>query len=174
MRILLTDEPVDAAEAYRIGLVNEVVPLGDLLSRAEEIARHIATMPPIATRMMKEFVVRFGEARTDEAWQVQNLINTLLIQTTADGDEGRRAFNEKRPPNFTGAIRQKGEPFPEPAGRRRLREVPRQGGHQVARGRRGARRRKVEANPAIAGERPGQVGDLVHALGRRGHGRHRP
>jgi len=121
MRILLTDEPVDAAEALRIGLVNEVVPHGEILSRAEELARHIATMPPIATRMMKEFVVRFGESRTDEAWQVQNLINTLLIQTTADGDEGRRAFNEKRPPNFTGAIRQKGEPFPEPDDEQRAR-----------------------------------------------------
>jgi enoyl-CoA hydratase/carnithine racemase len=121
MRILLTDEPVDAAEALRIGLVNEVVPHADILTRAEELARHIATMPPIATRMMKEFVVRFGESRTDEAWQVQNLINTLLIQTTADGDEGRRAFNEKRPPNFTGAIRQKGEPFPEPDDEQRAR-----------------------------------------------------
>lgn len=121
MRILLTDEPLDAAEALRIGLVNEVVPHDDLLTRAEELARHIATMPPIATRMMKEFVVRFGESSTDEAWQVQNLINTLLIQTTADGDEGRRAFNEKRPPNFTGAIRQKGEPFPEPDDEQRAR-----------------------------------------------------
>ena len=121
MRILLTDEPVDAEEALRIGLVNEVVAHDRIVERAEEIARHITTMPPIAVRMMKEFVVRFGEASTDEAWQVQNLINTLLIQTTADGDEGRRAFNEKRPPNFTGAIRQKGEPFPEPSDEQRER-----------------------------------------------------
>ena len=113
MRILLTDEPLDAAEALRIGLVNEVVPHERLLERAEELARHIATMPPVATRMMKEFVVRFGESRTDEAWQVQNLINTLLIQNTMDGDEGKRAFNEKRPPNFTGALRQKGTAFPD-------------------------------------------------------------
>ncbi|MCA9854275.1 MAG: hypothetical protein KC482_11905, partial [Dehalococcoidia bacterium] len=71
------------------------------------------TMPPIATRMMKEFVIRYREAPTDQAWHVQNLMNTLLIQMTADGVEGRRAFNEKRPPNFTGAIRQQGEEFPE-------------------------------------------------------------
>ncbi len=114
MRILLTDEPVDADEALRIGLVNEVVEHDQLLARAEEIARHICTMPPLAVRMMKEFLIRFGESRTDEAWQVQNLINNLLIQTTADGEEGRRAFNEKRPANFTGAIRQPGEPFDEP------------------------------------------------------------
>jgi len=115
MRILLTDEPVLADEALRIGLVNEVVPHDKLLERAEELARHIVTMPPVAVRMMKEFVVRFGDASEDQAWQVQHLINTLLIQTTADGDEGRRAFNEKRPPNFTGALRRKGEPFAVPA-----------------------------------------------------------
>ena len=113
MKILLTDEPFGAEEALRIGLINEVVPHDQLLARAEKMARHIVEMPPVAVRMMKEFVVRFGDLPTDQAWHVQNLINTLLIQTTADGEEGRRAFNEKRPPNFTGAMRQRGEPFPE-------------------------------------------------------------
>jgi enoyl-CoA hydratase/carnithine racemase len=121
MRILLTDEPVDAAEALRIGLVNEVVAHDDLMSRAEEIAAHIATMPPVAVRMMKEFVVRFRDVPVDAAWQVQNLMNTLLIQTTTDGVEGQRAFNEKRPPNFTGGLRQRGEPFPEPTAEQRQR-----------------------------------------------------
>ena len=115
MRILLTDEPVLADEALRIGLVNEVVPHARLLERAEEMARQIATMPPVAVRMMKEFVVRFGDASEDQAWQVQHLINTLLIQTTADGEEGRAAFNEKRPPKFTGALRRRGEPFAVPS-----------------------------------------------------------
>jgi enoyl-CoA hydratase/carnithine racemase len=113
MKILLTDEPFDATEALRIGLVNEVVPHEDLMARAEKMARHICTMPPVALRMMKEFVVRFGDLPTDQAWHVQNLMNSLLIQTTMDGEEGRQAFNEKRPPNFTGALRQRGEPFPE-------------------------------------------------------------
>ena len=101
MKILLTDEPFDAQEALRIGLINEVVPHAQLLERAEKIARHICTLPPVAVRMMKEFVVRFGDLPTDQAWHVQNLINSLLIQTTMDGEEGRQAFNEKRPPNFT-------------------------------------------------------------------------
>ena len=63
--------------------------------------------------MMKEFVVRFGDLPTDQAWHVQNLINNLLIQTTMDGEEGRAAFNEKREPNFTGTLRRRGEPWPE-------------------------------------------------------------
>jgi enoyl-CoA hydratase/carnithine racemase len=99
MKMLLTDDP-DAAEALRIGLVNEVVPHAQLMERADTTARHIVKMPPVTPRMMKEFVVRFGDLPTDWAWHMQNLINNLLIQVTTDGEEGRQAFNEKRPPNF--------------------------------------------------------------------------
>jgi enoyl-CoA hydratase/carnithine racemase len=114
MKMLLTDEPVNAQEALRIGLINEVVPHAQLLERAEKVARQIVKMPPVALRMMKEFVVRFGDLPTDQAWHIQNLINSLLIQVTMDGHEGRQAFNEKRPPNFTGTLRKRGEPWEEP------------------------------------------------------------
>ena len=113
MKILLTDEPFGAAEAHRIGLVNEVVPHERLLERAEEMARHIIKLPPVAVRMMKEFVVRFGDLPTDQAWHIQNIINSMLIQPTMDGEEGRQAFNEKRPADFTGTLRKRGEPWPE-------------------------------------------------------------
>lgn len=115
MKILLTDDPFDAQEALRIGLINEVVPHAQLMERAEAIAHHIVTLPPVAVRMMKEFVIRFGDLPTDQAWHVQNLMNNLLIQVTTDGEEGRRAFNEKRPPNFTGTLRRRGEPWEEPS-----------------------------------------------------------
>ena len=112
MRILLTDEPFDATEALRINLINEVVPHDQLLSRAEEIATQIAGMPPLAVRMMKEFIIRFRDIPVSEAWRVQTLMNSLLTQLSTDGDEGRRAFLEKRPAEFTGDIRQKGEAYP--------------------------------------------------------------
>jgi len=129
MRMLLTDEPVLAEEALRIGLVNEVVPHEQLMARAEAIARHICTLPPVAVRMMKEFTVRFGDLPTDQAWHIQTLINTMLIHNTVDGEEGRVAFNEKRPPNFTGALRKRGEPYaePSPADWERLDEAYRSG-----------------------------------------------
>ena len=129
MKILLTDEPFDAAEALRIGLINEVVPHTQLLQRAEAIARKIVQMPPVAVRMMKEFVVRFGELPLEQAWHVQNLMNNLLIQVTTDGEEGRQAFNEKRKPNFTGALRRRGEAWPAPSEEdaRRLDEAYRSG-----------------------------------------------
>lgn len=113
MRILLSDEPFDAPEALRINLINEVVPHHRLLERAEEIATQIASMPPLAVRMMKEFVIRFRDIPVTEAWRVQTLMNALLTQLSTDGDEGRRAFLEKRPAAFTGGIRQKGEAYPE-------------------------------------------------------------
>jgi enoyl-CoA hydratase/carnithine racemase len=128
MRILLTDEPFDAKEALRINLINEAVPHDQLMSRAEEIATQIAGMPPLAVRMMKEFVIRFRDVPVTEAWRVQTLINSLLTQLTTDGDEGRQAFLEKRPPNFTGGIRQKAPGFPEltPEERERLDETRRE------------------------------------------------
>jgi enoyl-CoA hydratase/carnithine racemase len=115
MKILLTDEPFDANEALRIGLVNEVVPHAQLMERAERLARHITTLPPVAVRMMKEFVLRFGEMPVDQAWHVQTLMNSLLIQATTDGEEGRAAFNAKRPPNFDGALRRRGPAWEEPS-----------------------------------------------------------
>jgi|TARA_B100000686_G_scaffold355010_1_gene468997 enoyl-CoA hydratase/carnithine racemase len=113
MRILLTDEPFDAKEALRINLINEVVPHESLMDRAEEIARHIVSLPPLAVRMMKEFVIRFRDIPVTEAWRVQTLMNSLLTQLSQDGEEGRNAFLEKRKPNFTGGILEKGEPYPE-------------------------------------------------------------
>jgi enoyl-CoA hydratase/carnithine racemase len=125
MRILLTDEPFDAKEALRINLINEVVPHANLMERAEKLATDITKMPPAATRMMKEFVVRFRDTPTSEAWRVQTLMNSLLTQLTTDGDEGRLAFQEKRPPEFTGGVRQKGEAYPEldKAERQRMDEI---------------------------------------------------
>ena len=112
MRILLTDEPFDAQEALRINLINEVVDHSKLMERADEIATQIVKMPPVAVRMMKEFAIRFQDIPITEAWRVQTLINSLLTQLTTDGDEGRKAFQEKREPNFDGGIRQKTDGYP--------------------------------------------------------------
>ena len=130
MKILLTDEPFDAAEALRIGLVNEVVPHAELMSRSQKIAESIAAQPPAATRMMKELVIRFGDMPTDEAWRVQTLMNQLLIGMTTDGEEGRAAFVEKRKPNFTGGLRKRGEPFADLSTeqRKRIDDLKRNGG----------------------------------------------
>ena len=108
MKVLLTDEPFDAQEALRIGLVNEVVPHGELMERAEQLCashRDAAAGGGAHDERVRRAVRRSTD---DQAWHVQNLINSLLIQTTMDGEEGRAAFNAKRPPRFTGTLRQRG------------------------------------------------------------------
>ncbi len=106
MKILLTDEPFDAREAVRINLINEAVPHAELMGRAEEIATHIATkVPPVAVRMVKEFARRFSEVPVAEAWRVQHLMGALVNTLTTDQEEGRKAFREKRDPDFQGEFR---------------------------------------------------------------------
>jgi enoyl-CoA hydratase len=101
LEILLTGEPVDAAEALRIGLVNRVVPRDKLLAEAEALARKMIANAPLSLRFTMEAVnggleMPFAEAQCLEA--------TLfgLLCTTDDMKEGTRAFLEKRPAKFTG------------------------------------------------------------------------
>ncbi|MDP6606837.1 MAG: enoyl-CoA hydratase/isomerase family protein [Dehalococcoidia bacterium] len=104
LRLLLTGDEVDAAEAKRIGLLSAVVDSGDaggVTAAAVEIARAIASRGPIATRMAKEAVHRGAEMTLEQALRYE-LDLTVLLQTTGDRAEGVRAFAAKRPPNFTG------------------------------------------------------------------------
>lgn len=102
MKMLLADDTVDAREAMRIGLVNEAVPADRLMPRALEIAHQIAEKPPLATMKMKEFVHRFSDLPVEQAWNVQAMMNFLLLQTTQDAQESRASFLERREPNYTG------------------------------------------------------------------------
>jgi enoyl-CoA hydratase len=101
MQILLTGEMVSAAEASRIGLVNQVVPLPELLKAAEDIARKIIANAPLAVKFVLEAVNRGLEMTQAEG---QFLEATLfgLCCATEDMKEGTRAFLEKRPANFKG------------------------------------------------------------------------
>jgi enoyl-CoA hydratase len=101
LEILLTGEPVDAAEAYRIGLVNRVVPQDKLLAEAESLVRKMIASAPVSLRFTLEAVnagleMPFGQAQYLEA--------TLfgLLCTTEDMKEGTTAFLEKRKAKFTG------------------------------------------------------------------------
>jgi enoyl-CoA hydratase len=102
LEMLLTGEPIGAAEAYRLGLVNRVVPAAELMAEAHRLAAAIAAKAPVAVRYILDAVrcgvqLPLGEAQVLEA--------TLfgLVASTADMREGTRAFLEKRPPDFKGA-----------------------------------------------------------------------
>jgi enoyl-CoA hydratase len=101
MQILLTGEMVAAADALRIGLVNQVVPQAELISTAEAIAKKIIANAPLAVKFALEAVNRGMEMTEGEG---QFLEATLfgLCCATEDMKEGTKAFLEKRPTNFTG------------------------------------------------------------------------
>ena len=101
MEILLVGEHMSAQEAYRIGLVNYVVPLSELMPRAEEFARKIAANGPLAVRKTKECVIRSSGLPLVEGYKIENEVAREVMRSE-DAKEGPRAFMEKRSPKYTG------------------------------------------------------------------------
>ena len=101
LQLILTGEMIDAREAWRVGLVNEVVAAADLIPRAEAILRQIFANAPISVRYSLEAVN--GGMQTSQA-QGQLLEASLfgLCASTEDKAEGTAAFLAKRAPNFQG------------------------------------------------------------------------
>ncbi len=101
LEMILTAEPIDAGEAYRIGLVNKVVPHQDLIPEAEEFAQRIAAKGPIALRYAKEAVNKGLDLTLEQGLRLEADLY-FLLHTTEDRTDGIRAFQEKRPPQFKG------------------------------------------------------------------------
>jgi len=102
LQLLLTGETIDAAEAYRIGLVNRVVPANELLPSATAMLHAILANGPLAVAYCVESVNRGNDLTLDEALTLEATAFGLLAATD-DKREGTQAFLEKRPPRFTGA-----------------------------------------------------------------------
>ena len=101
MEILLLGDAIPAEEAWRIGLVNELVEPDQVLPRAEELASRLAKNGPLALRKIKEAVLRSSGLPLDEAYAIENECSAVVMQSK-DAREGPRAFMEKRPPHYTG------------------------------------------------------------------------
>lgn len=102
LELLLTGGMIDAAEAYRIGLVNRVVPADQLLAEAETLLRTILENGPLAIRACLEAVDAGLQTSLDQALLLEaNYFG--LLSATEDMREGTRAFLEKRKPLFKGA-----------------------------------------------------------------------
>jgi enoyl-CoA hydratase len=101
LEMILTGMRIPADEALRIGLVERVVPAGEALAAATELARTIAGKAPIALRYAKESVVKGLGMSLEDGLRLEGDLSTLL-RTTEDRLEGARAFLEKRAPRWTG------------------------------------------------------------------------
>lgn len=99
MQLLLTGDHVPAARAHEVGLVNDVVPAGQVRDRALELARRLARNGPLAVRAAKEIAVR--ALGNEPRFALENAINRQVV-ASQDAVEGPRAFIEKRDPQYLG------------------------------------------------------------------------
>ena len=99
--MLFLGDMISASEAEHLGIVNRVVPAGDLDDAVQELASRLAQGPTMTIGFMKEAINRGLEVDIDQAFEYQ-IQATLLGSMTQDEAEGRQAFLEKRQPSYQG------------------------------------------------------------------------
>jgi len=101
MEMILTGKSISADEAYRIGLVNHVVPPESLMEETKRIAAEIASKPPLSIRAAKEAILRAQDTTVEMGLEFERKAFYMLF-ATEDAKEGMQAFLEKRKPTFKG------------------------------------------------------------------------
>src|SRR5437870_13359288 len=101
LQLILSGEIINAQEAYRIGLVNEVVPAADLITRSETILKQIFSNAPLAVKYSLEAVNKGLETSQNEGLSLEASLFGLCAGTE-DKKEGTQAFLQKRPAQFQG------------------------------------------------------------------------
>jgi enoyl-CoA hydratase/carnithine racemase len=101
LEICLSGELYDAAECYRIGLVNQLVPYQQLIPAGEKMAQSFLKGAPLALRYIKEAIYKGSEMTLEQGLRYESDLQSMVMQTE-DAKEGPRAFVEKRPANWIG------------------------------------------------------------------------
>ncbi|MBI4850305.1 MAG: enoyl-CoA hydratase/isomerase family protein [Acidobacteria bacterium] len=99
MELIIRGKRIEAKEAYRIGLVNEIVPASELMTRVYEIAEEICAFPQAAIRTDKQAVLNGLGTSLDEGLRIEAQLGQYALGSS-DMEEGLRAFTEKRKPSF--------------------------------------------------------------------------
>ncbi|CAM4328525.1 enoyl-CoA hydratase/isomerase family protein [Bordetella muralis] len=100
-QLMFTCEHITAARALSIGLVNEVVPLTDLLPRALELANQISANAPLSIRFIKQAINQGMRVDLESGLEYERYAAAIVV-SSEDRKEGMRAFVEKRTPQFQG------------------------------------------------------------------------
>lgn len=101
MELFAVADPVSAPDAFRMGLINRVVPQSDLMPTADKIAHRIAENAPLAVRNIKEVATRALSMPMDQALVLEHCMGSRIM-ATEDAREGPRAFAERRKPEYKG------------------------------------------------------------------------
>jgi len=101
MEMILTGDRIDAATAFRVGLISRLTAAEDLLPTAKQIGTRIARHAPLAIAAVKEVAYTSQEMELGQSLRFGNLLRWVIGQTD-DAKEGPRAFVERREPNFKG------------------------------------------------------------------------
>jgi enoyl-CoA hydratase/carnithine racemase len=101
LELAVTGDPIDAPRALALGLINQVVPAGEVLTAALALADRIAANAPLAVRYSKDVMKRAAEVSESEGWAI-NQEAVRVVFSSADAMEGPVAFAEKRAPNWQG------------------------------------------------------------------------
>jgi crotonobetainyl-CoA hydratase len=103
VEFLMTGRWMDAAEAKHWGLANHVVPKGEAMTKAREIARQLAEGPPLLFPAIKQLIRHTEMLPQDEAFALHDSLDAVQkVVRSDDLKEGTRAFTEKRKPHWTG------------------------------------------------------------------------
>jgi enoyl-CoA hydratase/carnithine racemase len=99
--LLFSGDSIDAAEAYRIGLINRLVPAEAVMPTAMELAVKISRQAPLALRAAKEALLRSYDMTLGQGLRLEGILRHA-VGLTEDAQEGVRAFVEKRMPEYKG------------------------------------------------------------------------
>ena len=99
LEMLTSARPIDAQEAYRLGLVNKVVPAAELMNEARKMAEALLKPAPLAARAAKQAVLQGMNTTLLSGLEIEYQLEKF-VTTTEDFKEGRQAFIEKRQANF--------------------------------------------------------------------------
>jgi enoyl-CoA hydratase len=102
MEFMLLGQRISAERAYQVGMVNKVTPPGQEVEGALDYARILAASAPLVVQTLKRFVNATVIPKSPSELSALYRRDLLAVRSSADGEEGRRAFREKRKPNFEG------------------------------------------------------------------------
>lgn len=100
--LILTSRDVDADEAYRLGLIDRLVPGDRAVESALELAQQIAAKPPVAVRASKQALRRGAEVELEDALRLETAALTRSGRAVVDRAEAFTSFTERRPANYVG------------------------------------------------------------------------